>query len=317
MATECVILISSMDFNREKEIDMNMRILENEQIKVMVADSGAELSSVYDKENGVERLWDANPEVWNRHAPILFPFVGKVANGAYRIGEKEYPMKTQHGFARDMEFECVEETGTSVTHKLVATDVTKEIYPFDFELVVTHKLNAENPRVLEIEWEVKNTGEGLMYYSVGGHPAFTLPVKESAEREAYYLKFTGSDKLSYVGVNPENGLAAVDTVKELPMEDGYVKFFDDIYDTLIFDYKNIESVSIAKPDKTPYVTMTCEQFPFLGIWTKTTGNFICLEPWVGRTDNDGFKGTLEEKIGMEKLSAGESRKISHTVEFYK
>lgn len=296
---------------------MSMHILENEQIKVSVADHGAELSSVYDKENGVDRLWDANPEVWNRHAPILFPFVGKVAGGAYRIGEKEYSMKTQHGFARDMEFECVEETETSVTHRLVATEETKKNYPFDFELLVTHSLDSANPRLLHIDWEVRNCGENLMYFSLGGHPAFTLPVKESSEREAYYLKFTGNDHLTYIGANPETGLAAVDKVKTLDMEDGYVKYFDDIYDTLIFDYKNIETVSIARPDKTPYVTLDCREFPFLGVWTKTTGNFICLEPWIGRADNDGFKGTLEEKIGMDKLSAGASKKVSHSIEFHK
>lgn len=295
---------------------MSMHILENDQIKVSVADHGAELSSVYDKVSGLERLWDANPEVWNRHAPILFPFVGKVTNGVYRIGEKEYSMKTQHGFARDMEFSCEEETDTFVTHRLVATEGTKEIYPFDFEVLVTHRLDDKNPRLLHIEWEVRNNGDTLMYYSIGGHPAFTLPVKESAEREEYYLKFTGSDSLTYIGVNPENGLAAVDSAKELKMEDGYVKFFGDIYDTLIFDYQKIDTVSIAKPDKTPYVTMDCSQFPFLGIWTKTTGNFICLEPWIGRVDNDGFKGTLEEKVGMEKLEPGASRKVSHTVEFH-
>ena len=296
---------------------MSMHILENDQIKVSVADHGAELSSVYDKVSGLERLWDANPEVWNRHAPILFPFVGKVTNGVYRIGEKEYSMKTQHGFARDMEFSCVEETDTFVTHRLVATEGTKEIYPFDFEVLVTHRLDDKNPRLLHIEWEVRNNGDTLMYYSIGGHPAFTLPVKESAEREEYYLKFTGSDSLTYIGVNPKNGLAAVDSAKELKMEDGYVKFFGDIYDTLIFDYQKIDTVSIAKPDKTPYVTMDCSQFPFLGIWTKTTGNFICLEPWVGRTDNDGFEGTLEEKVGMEKLEAGAFKTITHTVEFHK
>ena len=75
---------------------MAMHVLENEYLKVMVADAGAELSSVFDKETDEERLWDANPAVWNRHAPILFPFVGKVIGGVYRIGEKEYNMKTQH-----------------------------------------------------------------------------------------------------------------------------------------------------------------------------------------------------------------------------
>ena len=87
---------------------MAMHVLENDFLKVAIADAGAELSSVVDKESGLERLHDANPDVWNRHAPILFPFVGKVVGGTYRIGEKEYEMKTQHGFARDMEFEFVE-----------------------------------------------------------------------------------------------------------------------------------------------------------------------------------------------------------------
>lgn len=294
-----------------------MRILENDFMKVMVSDSGAELSSVYDKENQEERLHDANPDIWNRHAPILFPFVGRVIGNVYRIGDKEYEMKTQHGFARDMEFECISETGTSVTHRLVATEATKKIYPFDFELLVTHTLDAENPRLLHIDWEVRNNGTELMYYSIGGHPAFTLPVKESAEREEYYLEFPGKEELTYISVNPVNGFAAPDKEFPLPMEDGYVKFFDGIYDTLIFDYKDIATVRIAKPDKTPYVTMNCGECPFLGIWTKTTGNFICLEPWVGRTDNDGFAGTLEEKVGMEKLEAGTAKTISHTVEFHK
>ena len=84
-----------------------MRIIENDILKVAIADHGAELSSVYDKEADFERVWDANPAVWNRHAPILFPFVGKVKDGVYRIGEKTYEMKTQHGFARDMEFTCL------------------------------------------------------------------------------------------------------------------------------------------------------------------------------------------------------------------
>ena len=100
---------------------MAMHVLENEYLKVLVADAGAELSSVYDKETKSERLWDANPAVWNRHAPILFPFVGRVIGGVYRIGDKEYTMKTQHGFARDKEFEFVSATETSVTHRLAAT----------------------------------------------------------------------------------------------------------------------------------------------------------------------------------------------------
>ena len=295
---------------------MAMRVLENELLKVMIADSGAELSSVYDKEKQTERLWDANPEVWNRHAPILFPFVGKVIGGVYRINGQEYEMKTQHGFARDMEFECVEAAETSVTHRLLPTEKTKQLYPFDYELLVTHKLDAENPRLLHVNWEVKNNGSDVMYYSIGGHPAFTVPVKESKERENYYLEFPGREELTYISVNPANGF--VDTEKEysLKLENGFVKFFAGLYDTLIFDFQNIQKVRIANPDQTPYVTVDCSEFPLLGIWAKETGNFICLEPWAGRADNDGFTGNIDEKVAEQKVEAGCSAKISHTIEFH-
>ena len=295
---------------------MAMRVLENELLKVMIADSGAELSSVYDKEKQTERLWDANPEVWNRHAPILFPFVGKEVGGVYRIDGQEYEMKTQHGFARDMEFECVEAAETSVTHRLLPTEKTKQLYPFDYELLVTHKLDAENPRLLHVNWEVKNNGSDVMYYSIGGHPAFTVPVKESKERENYYLEFPGREELTYISVNPANGF--VDTEKEysLKLENGFVKFFDGLYDTLIFDFQNIQKVRIANPDQTPYVTVDCSEFPLLGIWAKETGNFICLEPWAGRADNDGFTGNIDEKVAEQKVEAGCSAKISHTIEFH-
>ena len=295
---------------------MAMRVLENELLKVMIADSGAELSSVYDKEKQTERLWDANPEVWNRHAPILFPFVGKVIGGVYRINGQEYEMKTQHGFARDMEFECVEAAETSVTHRLLPTEKTKQLYPFEYELLVTHKLDAENPRLLHVNWEVKNNGSDVMYYSIGGHPAFTVPVKESKERENYYLEFPGREELTYISVNPANGF--VDTEKEysLKLENGFVKFFAGLYDTLIFDFQNIQKVRIANPDQTPYVTVDCSEFPLLGIWAKETGNFICLEPWAGRADNDGFTDNIDEKVAEQKVEAGCSAKISHTIEFH-
>lgn len=296
---------------------MGFHVLENEELKVMIADAGAELSSVYDKENDYDRLWDANPEVWNRHAPILFPFVGKVFGGVYRIGEQEYQMKTQHGFARDMEFECVAENENSVTHRLTAAGQTKQIYPYDFELIVTHKLDAENPRKLHVIWEVKNLGTDVMYYSIGGHPAFTIPEKESNARENYYLEFPGREELRYVSVNPANGFIAADKEYELKMDNGYAKFFDGLYDTLIFDFQNIQAVRIAKPDKTPHVTVECGDFPLLGIWAKRTGNFICLEPWAGRADNDGFTGTIDEKVGEQKLEAGCSAAFTHTIEFHR
>ena len=292
-----------------------MHVLENEYLKVTVANKGAELCSVYDKETETERIWNANPKIWNRHAPILFPFVGRVIDGTYRIANTEYLMSTQHGFARDKEFECIKKTKTSIVHRLTATDDTKVIYPFDFELLVTHFLDDENQRLIHVQWEIKNIGSNVMYYSIGGHPGFMIP--EGENKEDYYIEFPKKDRLKYITVSPESGFVEPNIEYELKIENGLIKFDNSIFGTWIFEYQNIEKICITRPDKTPFITMSCEGFPFFAVWAKKTGSFICLEPWFGRSDDDKFTGTLEEKKGMMKLHSGDSNVILHTIEFHK
>ena len=95
-----------------------MHTLENDQLCVTISDHGAELSGIFDKKNDREILWNADPSHWKRHAPVLFPNVGRYYEDHCLINGKTYT-SGQHGFARDMEFICVEETENSVTHLLV------------------------------------------------------------------------------------------------------------------------------------------------------------------------------------------------------
>ena len=289
-----------------------MHILENEALRVKVADKGAELCSVTDKASGRERIWTADPSVWNRHAPILFPFVGKVTGGKYRIGDREYPMKTQHGFARDMDFECVEKSGAVLRQRLASTEETKAVYPYDFSLEVIHSLDPGDPRRLDVGWKVKNTGNGTMHFSIGGHPGFLLP--PDTAKEDCYLVFRGHESLVYFSVT-RDGYALPDIKHRLDLNHGYAAYQADIPDTWIFDGQRVTEVGIALPDRTPYVTLRCEQFPMLAVWANPNGRFICLEPWFGRTDNDGFSGTLSEKPGMETLGPGEAKEISYQILF--
>lgn len=54
------------------------RIIENDFLKVTIDDHGAELVSIYDKEKDREVIWQGDPKFWGRHAPVLFPNVGKL-----------------------------------------------------------------------------------------------------------------------------------------------------------------------------------------------------------------------------------------------
>ena len=290
-----------------------MRILENSELRIGIADKGAELSSVVDKATGGERLWTADPAVWNRHAPILFPFVGKLTGGKYRIGGREYPMKTQHGFARDLPFACEEETGDCVRHALAATEDTKAVYPYDFRLRVTHALDGDNPRQLNIGWRVENAGDAEMLFSIGGHPGFLLP--PGVDKRDCFIRFPGRDALSYFNVNAA-GFALPENPRRLTLDGGLAPYGADMPDTWIFAGQDIREVGIALPDGKPYVTLRCGQFPMLGVWANPNGPFICLEPWFGRTDDVGFAGTIAEKPGIQRLAPGAAMEMGYSIEFH-
>ena len=290
-----------------------MKYLENDVLKVAVAVHGAELSSVYDKVAGFERIWCADPSVWNRHAPILFPFVGRCKGGTYTYKGQEYVMKTQHGFARDKDFELVEADDKKIVYVLKATEETKVIYPFDFELVVTHELDEENPRLLRVKWEVKNNGDDKMYFFIGGHPGFDLPA--GTTRHDYYLAVPGKEEYQLTEL-AETGFAAPWVDSKLTLEEGLWKITDQVLGTLIFDNYQVEEIRLVNPDKTPYVTMKCAGFPSMGVWANPDGPFVCLEPWVGRTDNDDSNGVLEERQDVQVVDAGTSKLYEYTMEFH-
>ncbi len=290
-----------------------IRTMENEELLVCVSDHGAELCRIYDKKHRREVLWDGDPRYWNRHAPILFPFVGKVRGGSYRHEGRAYEMKTQHGFARDMEFTFLESGADFIRHSLRADAHTKEIYPFDFVLDTEYRLEGNR---LKVCWKVSNRGGNPMYFSLGGHPAFRVPALEGTSRSDYFLTFDGQEKLSYIQIDDKESLAYPDVKYTLKLENGACRITDHMFDrdALIFEDGQVEKVGIAFPDGTPYVTMYCSDFPYVGVWSKPDAPFVCLEPWVGRTDDAGFTGELKEKAGERRLEPGASEAVCHEIE---
>ena len=283
-----------------------VRTMENEFIKVSVCDHGAELFGLYDKENDREVLWQADPKYWARHAPVLFPFVGKCLGGFYTHKGVDYTIG-QHGFARDMEFEFLGQTENSISHLLKWTEGTFEKYPFKFELKITHAIAGKQ---LAVQWEVVNAGDETMYFSIGGHPAFNVPAREGEKKTDYYITFGGEKTLKYVKIDLSCAAADFENPVTLELDDNKLQITENMFeqDALVFDEHEVKKVGIAFPDGTSYVTMTCEQIPSFGVWSMpmTETPFVCLEPWIGRCDNKGFNGELKDKYGVQALEAGKT-----------
>ena len=287
------------------------RVLENEALRVEINDFGAELARIYDKNAQREVLWNADPAYWNRHAPVLFPFVGALQDEQYLYHHKNYRMG-QHGFARDSEFTVVEQQPTCICHKLAWTEESLQKYPFKFSLYITHILSENEIKVC---WKVVNEQEDAMYFGIGAHPAFLAPVKAGEQQEDYFLNLY-SDKENYTCLRiNENGLALTETPETFTTQDGFCSLHKDLFadGVWIFEDGQLQKVGLALPDKTPYIEINCEGFPYVGIWTKPGAPFVCLEPWYGRTDDAGFKGNIQDKAGIQKLDAGKTFEADYTI----
>lgn len=283
--------------------------LENENLKIEVNSYGAELSSVTGKKNGLSYMWDAG-DAWKRHSPVLFPIVGGLNNKSYRCNGKEYHMN-QHGFARDMEFSLCESTESSLSFVLEETSETLAAYPYKFLLKITYTLLDS---AITVAWEVVNTNDGSMYFSIGGHPAFTCPLKDAKQTDCY-LHFDENGTIDYNLLN-ENGLCLPE-IHKLKTENGYVKITESFFDkdALVMYNNRTRSVSLAGSDKKDYLKVTFDA-PVYGIWSAKGKHapFVCIEPWFGRCDAHDFTGSLEEREFGNTLEKGERFKAQYTVE---
>ncbi|MBC5684605.1 aldose 1-epimerase family protein [Ruminococcus hominis] len=284
--------------------------LENEFLCVEIAEMGAEVTRIYDKTEDNEILWEGNPVYWKRHSPVLFPNVGKTYKNRVLINGTQYPT-SQHGFARDNVFTCIEAANEKASFMLRSSEETKEVYPFDFELHINYKLNKKE---LTVEWQVKNCGDETMYFTIGGHPAFRFAKPEETKAD-YVLKVPGKEKLEYVLIDISCGCANVDEVHTLQLSEETYPLSDKLFakDALVVDNGQIEEAWLCHKDGTPYVGVRSAGFPNYGIWSVEGAPFVCLEPWMGRCDNVGFNAELSEKPNVNKVEAGEKFIKDYTI----
>ena len=287
--------------------------LKNETVAVQINSCGAELRSLKKLDTGVEYMWQADPRFWGRTSPILFPFVGGLKNGTYRIGEKSYSMP-KHGFVRDMEFEVISQTENEIWFQLKPTEETLKIYPYEFVLKQGYQLLPDGVKVL---WQVENPGKEELYFSIGGHPAFNCPMEGVGKQSDYMLRFMkeGKPLTEIVSVVLEGGLAGEGTL-EFGLEDGYLPITPELFDTdtIILEDGQADEVSLCDPEGKEYVQVNFPM-PLVGIWTpiKKNAPFLCIEPWCGRCDDVDSTGELSEKRWGNELEPGGVFETAYTV----
>lgn len=276
--------------------------LQNEQLSVVISEKGAELQSIKDA-NGKEYLWQADPNFWPRHSPILFPIVCSVNNDTYRIEGKEYHLP-RHGFARDTEFKLIAQNERKVTFALESSEETKKVYPYDFTLSISYILDDIKIGVI---WHVLNTDTQEIHFQIGGHPAFNVPGMKTGENQYGRIRLDNEESLdglkSYIDGSHE--------MTEVPVEaeQGIIEFTDNTWrnDSVKIHKSQVHRAELLGPDGEPEVTVDFRT-PVIAFWSPFQKNapFVCIEPWYGLGDPRGFEGEFKDKPLMNHLQPGAS-----------
>lgn len=269
--------------------------LSNKLLTAKINSKGAELFSLQNNSHR-EYLWNGNPDFWEKHSPVLFPIVGTLKNNSYCYDGTTYHL-TRHGFARDFEFEILHQNANEVVFSLQSNTQTKHVYPFDFELQIRYTLKENE---VTIGYKICNNDNVVMPFSIGGHPAFALPL----DFENYTLVFEKEERLMCFPL--ENDLLSA-TSFEIPTNEKRLPLTYSLFekDALIFKQLNSNCITIEE-NGIPIVHFKFKDFPNFGIWTKDKAPFICLEPWLGYSDTLNTKGNIIEKEGIQLVNTKET-----------
>jgi galactose mutarotase-like enzyme len=281
---------------------MDRHVMSSGTLSATVKADGAELCSLRDAAVG-EMLWHGAP-VWPRHAPVLFPIVGRLKDDTLRHEGKSYRL-TQHGFARDRRFAWLNRSATACRLVLHEDAATRAMYPFAFRLEIAYALDDD---VLEQRFTLTNPGRGVLPASLGAHPGFAWPLTEGAKKAAHVLEFSESEPAP---VRRLTGGLLRDALEPTPIVGRTLALEPALFadDAVILPEPVSRSVRYTAPDA-PAIELAWEGFRQLGIWSREGGNFLCIEPWYGTASPQDFDGDFGDKPGLMLIPPDESRTLS-------
>ncbi len=278
-----------------------MVAITNRVLTARIHPLGAELWSLTDA-SGREYMTDGDPAYWTGHAPLLFPIVGALNGGTYRLDSEEHAL-AQHGFARKSWFTVVERGPDKVRLELRDNEQSRTLYPFAFALAVEFALSAST---LVVTATVRNAGDRTMPFSFGFHPAFAWPLPEAGAKDAHRIIFAENEPDPVRRIDPASGTLLPGS-EPTPVVGNAFAPTAALFEkgALIWDRSNSRALSFA--GKGAALDIAFPDSPNLGVWQKPGAPFLAIEPWHGYNDPQGFEGDIFAKPGIIALAPGEER----------
>lgn len=271
----------------------------SDRLSATVDPHGAELVSLRDAD-GRELMTDADPAFWTGHAPLLFPIVGALAGGGYRLDGQRFAM-AQHGLARRQDFALAAQAPDRARFALTDNEATRQAYPFAFRLDADYRIEGAS---LTIAVTATNRDARIMPASFGFHPAFAWPLPYGAPRADHRICFDAPEPDPLCRL--EGGLIAGED-RPCPLDGRDLALRDALFADDALIWRQARSRGCRYGAETgPQLRLDWSDIPSLGIWTKPGAAFLCIEPWDGHADPAGFDGPLQDKPGIRLIEPGAS-----------
>ena len=235
--------------------------ISNDRLTVQINEKGAELWSIRSAD-GTEYLWQGDPRYWSDRALNLFPQIGLCTDDRYTVDGKTYTMDN-HGFIKD----------TVLTPAFVGPDrliltcrdtaETMAHYPFPFCYTIAYRLEGDT---IHVTITVENTGEREMYFSVGGHPGFNLPLEAGLGYEDYFLQFPeGATARRAECTSGECRMLG--EVTDYPLENSRIPLSHELFASRVLILTDMPKTVTLRAEKGhKQVTVTYPDMNYLGIW---------------------------------------------------
>lgn len=285
--------------------------IRNEYLTVKIADKGAQLWSIMDKDCN-EYLWQGDAKYWKDRAINLFPYIARLTEGQYRLRGNIYKMDI-HGFAKDVVFKAEQIAENHIVFSIEDTEEAYKQYPYRFTFCVIYKL-IENR--VSVTYLVKNKDEETMYFGVGGHPGFNVPFEKDTVFEDYYLEFDSAEKTKRVRFSEDCFVLGLDDEFEL-QEDKCLPLRHDMFDDdaiVLTDMAKGVTLKSKKGNKA--IRVTYPNMSYIGFWhkPKTDAPYICIEPWSSLPSRKGIVEELETQPGLVSLETEKEYKTQFLIE---
>lgn len=285
--------------------------IENECLKVRISDRGAELQSIQTKD-GAQYLWQGDEKYWGDRALNLFPYIARLTEGKYELDGHSYEMPI-HGFVNYSILEAEERQKNRIVFRMTEREETLQMYPFSFVYRVIYELTGNR---LDISYDVENKNERTMYFGIGGHPGFCVPLEDGLAFEDYYLQFGEEKNPVRVGFSPACFLNGQDAEFALA-KGGRIPLSHSLFDEDAIVLKDMAKEVCLKSDKgSRAVRVSYPQMDYLGIWHMpfTDAPYVCIEPWSSLPSRQDVVEELTNQPGLVSLPAGEKYRNRWSIE---